>query len=191
MKNIINLVFFRGAIMIIDLKQLRLQPQQGEQFSFVEFYPDELVQGWGARFVEPVRVDIEVVFTGQMYIGTGRVATKLALACSRCLEPVLLDIAEALSITVIDAGSRKPEEFKDDVLVAEQGEVDIEPAVIEAIFSAIPLSPLCNSECQGLCPGCGVNKNMEACRCSGEDIDPRWEALKKLTREGGGQIGSS
>jgi len=190
-KNIINLVFFRGAIMIIDLKQLRLQPQQGEQFSFVEFYSDELVQGLGGRFADPVRVDIEVVFTGQIYIGTGRVATKLVLACSRCLEPSLIEVAEPLNITMIDAGSRRPEEFKDDVLVAEQGEVDIEPAVIEAIFSAIPLSPLCNSECQGLCPGCGVNKNMEACRCSEENIDPRWEALKKLTREGGEHIGSS
>lgn len=177
--------------MIIDLKQLRLQPQQGEQFSFVEFYPDELVQGLGARFADPVRVDIEVVFTGQIYVGTGRVITKLIAPCSRCLEPSLIEVSEELSITIIDAGSRKPEEFKDDVLVAEQGEVDIEPAVIEAIFSAIPLSPLCNSECQGLCPGCGVNKNMEACRCSEENIDPRWEALKKLTREGGEHIGSS
>jgi uncharacterized protein len=177
--------------MKIDLKQLKLQPQQSEHYSFVEFWPDELVRGLGAQFAEPVQVDIEVVFTGQTYVGTGKVKSKLVLACSRCLEPSVIQVAEELGITMIDAGSRKPEEFKDDVLVVDQGEADIEPAVIEAIFAVIPLSPLCNSECQGLCPGCGVNKNVEACRCSEENIDPRWEALKKLTQEGGEQIGRS
>ncbi len=167
--------------MKIDLKQLRNQPKQGESFLFVESWPDELLQGLGAGFAEPVQVDLEVVFTGQMYVGRGKVTTKLQLLCSRCLEPSIFEVDEALDLTMIDAGSRKPDEFKDDILLVEQGEVDIEPAVVEAIFAIIPLNPLCNMDCQGLCPGCGVNKNQEACRCQEDHIDPRWEALKKLT----------
>lgn len=167
--------------MKIDLTQLKHQPGQAERFSFVESWPEELVKGLGAGFAEPVKVHLEVVFTGHMYVGRGRVTTKLLLVCSRCLEPSVLNIDAALDLTMIDAGSRKPDEFKDDVLFVNQGEVDIEPAVIEAIFAIIPLNPLCNSDCQGLCPGCGVNKNQEACRCREDNIDPRWEALKKLT----------
>lgn len=167
--------------MKIDLTQLRHQPHQAELFNFVESWPEELVKGLGAGFAEPVKVHLEVVFTGHMYVGRGRVTTKLILFCSRCLEPSVFEVDEVLELIMIDAGGRKPEEFKDDVLFVNQGEVDIEPAVIEAIFAIIPLNPLCNSDCQGLCSGCGVNKNQEACRCREENIDPRWEALKKLT----------
>ena len=38
---------------------------------------------------------------------------------------------------------------------------------------------LCSPQCKGLCPGCGVNLNREACRCK-KQVDPRLAALAKL-----------
>ncbi|MGI6435310.1 MAG: YceD family protein [Syntrophomonadaceae bacterium] len=171
--------------MKIDLKQLKIQPQSIERFTIIELLPDTLFSGMGGRFLEPVRVDLKVSFTGQMYVGQGEVRTRLEFACSRCLTPHTFAIAEPLNLIMMDAGSQKPDDFKDDALPVEQGEVDIEPGIIAAIFSVIPFNPLCNPECQGLCSGCGVNKNKEACRCREDNIDPRWEALKKLNQEGG------
>lgn len=175
----------------IDLKQFKIQPQRIEHFTFMELLPDALLSGMGGRYLAPVRVDLEVSFTGHMYVGQGEAITRLEFACSRCLEPHIFPIAEPLNLIMIDAGSRKPQDFEDDALLVEQGEVDIEPGIIAAIFAAIPLNPLCSPECRGLCPNCGVNRNKEACRCREDNIDPRWEALKKLTWEGGEKIGRS
>ena len=38
---------------------------------------------------------------------------------------------------------------------------------------------LCSEDCKGLCPGCGVNLNVEPCRCK-KQADPRWAALEQL-----------
>lgn len=167
--------------MKIDLKQLKHQPGQTELYKFSEFWPDALVKGLGAGFMEPVTVDIEVAFNGQMYVARGRVTTKLQVFCSRCLEPSMVEVDNVLDLNMIDAENRKTDELKDDALLVEQDEVDIEPAVVEAIFAIIPLNPLCKLDCLGLCPVCGVNRNQQDCRCREDNIDPRWEALKKLT----------
>ena len=41
---------------------------------------------------------------------------------------------------------------------------------------------LCSEDCKGLCPGCGVNLNHEACRCK-KQVDPRLAALAKLLEQ--------
>ena len=53
----------------------------------------------------------------------------------------------------------------------------------EQFYLALPMKPLCREECQGLCPQCGVNRNVEACQCSTRWDDPRLAALKALIPE--------
>ncbi|MFQ5750583.1 MAG: DUF177 domain-containing protein [bacterium] len=59
-------------------------------------------------------------------------------------------------------------------------EIDLTAGVREALVLAIPMRVVCSENCKGLCPDCGVNLNEEACHCTHESIDPRWEGLKKL-----------
>ena len=51
--------------------------------------------------------------------------------------------------------------------------LDLEPIVHDACILELPLVPLCQDDCQGLCPECGVNRNFETCSC--EAPDPRIE----------------
>ena len=47
-----------------------------------------------------------------------------------------------------------------------QGEtLDLLPLLHDTILLAIPLAPTCQEECKGICPGCGVNLNLESCQC--------------------------
>jgi uncharacterized protein len=39
---------------------------------------------------------------------------------------------------------------------------------------------LCRSDCLGLCPQCGGNRNLDECHCDEDPIDPRWAALQTL-----------
>jgi uncharacterized protein len=49
--------------------------------------------------------------------------------------------------------------------------LDLEPIVHDACILELPLAPLCQDDCRGLCPECGVNRNHETCSC--EAPDPR------------------
>jgi uncharacterized protein len=47
----------------------------------------------------------------------------------------------------------------------------------QAAILDIPLSPLCQEECRGLCPVCGINRNETKCEC---DIRSTTKPLSKL-----------
>ena len=87
--------------------------------------------------------------------------------CARCLSPVPVGIEL---------------DYSDDYELQEgQDTVDLIPMVEECLFIHEPYRVLCDEECKGLCPGCGVNLNEEQCQCSQEaEIDPRLAALKSL-----------
>jgi uncharacterized protein len=42
------------------------------------------------------------------------------------------------------------------------------------------MHPLCRPDCQGLCPVCGKDRNVESCQCQTEWVDPRLSGLKAL-----------
>ena len=63
-------------------------------------------------------------------------------------------------------------EYRDDT-------IDLGEVVREQLYLALPMKPLCQEDCKGLCPVCGVNRNRETCTCQQEWVDPRMAALKE------------
>ena len=63
--------------------------------------------------------------------------------------------------------------------------IDLSEDARQTILLAVPLKLLCREDCQGLCPGCGVDLNREACRCAdapgGSPLGGLHEALKNRT----------
>jgi uncharacterized protein len=57
--------------------------------------------------------------------------------------------------------------------------------VYEQVFLALPTRPLCDEECRGLCPQCGVNRNAGQCSCTVDAGDPRLAVLRGLKIDGG------
>ncbi len=58
--------------------------------------------------------------------------------------------------------------------------MDLSPLIREQVLLALPTRPLCQEDCRGLCPHCGINLNRSACGCRVETVDPRLEALRSL-----------
>jgi hypothetical protein len=56
--------------------------------------------------------------------------------------------------------------------------------VHDALFAALPVMPLCQEDCAGLCPTCGINRNTGTCDCTVDVSDPRWAALDTLKGPG-------
>ena len=58
--------------------------------------------------------------------------------------------------------------------------LDIDSLCWEEFMLALPLRPLCNEKCQGLCTICGTNLNEKKCTCVREEGDPRLATLRTL-----------
>jgi uncharacterized protein len=51
----------------------------------------------------------------------------------------------------------------------------------EELLLATPAYPVCKADCKGMCPSCGARLGEEACDCATEEVDPRWDALRRLS----------
>jgi uncharacterized protein len=104
---------------------------------------------------------------------TGTVTAPWTGACRRCLTPA----SGVLRLTVRELYTEGGDGEETYPLVHD--EVDLEPLVRDAVLLELPQAPLCRTDCQGLCPFCGANRNEEACGCKAPP-DPRWGALDVL-----------
>ena len=62
-------------------------------------------------------------------------------------------------------------------------EIDIDQLITEQILLAVPMKPLCNSKCPGICPVCGKNLNEGKCNCKTDKVDPRLLPLERLKKK--------
>jgi uncharacterized protein len=67
-----------------------------------------------------------------------------------------------------------------DLSVFDGAVIDLDSLVREELLLAAPDQVLCQQNCQGLCPNCGVDRNLTACDCETAEMDPRWAGLKEL-----------
>ena len=74
------------------------------------------------------------------------------------------------------------EDDNDDILLLDNGTVDLSELARETFILNMPSKTLCREDCRGLCSGCGVNLNYEKCRCK-KEVDPRLAALAKLLEQ--------
>jgi uncharacterized protein len=123
--------------------------------------------------------------------------------CIRCLDPVELELDRKIQELyryepTDDRGkkSRKKDEDEvdleeEEVLYVEGEQVNLEIPVLDAIVLSLPVNPLCDEDCLGLCPDCG-EKWESLPEDHGHDlIDARWAGLQDLSKELGPDLGSS
>ena len=125
------------------------------------------------------------------YVADGTVKYTADLYCSRCLEPY--PIANTSPLHVRFQPRPEPAVENEEVEITDQEELDVEfysePVVplrdlaLEQIQLTIPMKPLCDENCLGLCPTCGINRNRESCACETSIVDERWGALKDIRDE--------
>ena len=139
---------------------------------------DGLYTAEGADLLLDLR--LESVVEG--VLATGRVSGSLVAECVRCLDPVEVEVdADFQELFYYDLEDLTPEELEEAVSVVEDL-VDTEALVRDAMVLELPLQPLCEPNCPGLCPECGVALAEDPDH-GHESIDPRWAALGALAGE--------
>ncbi len=138
----------------------------------------------GVTFRDVIRLKVHLQKVKEEYLLHGLVTAPVDVECSRCLEMYESDLVAEMDV-VIKTAEAKPMPASDraeDCIYLKQNEhiVDLTDMVRQALTLALPMKPVCNEECKGLCPNCGVNLNEETCDCSPDEIDERWDGLRNL-----------
>ena len=134
----------------------------------------------------------------------GRVIATLQLSCGRCLTPFPRPVDTTVDLTYLperppvvaakDAvkgpakGAKAPAVEQDVELQDEDLDtayyrdhvLDLAEMLREQFYLALPMQPLCRPDCRGLCPSCGIDRNVDTCQCKTEWVDPRLSVLKAL-----------
>jgi len=132
----------------------------------------------------PNKAQVHVVVDkfGSDYRLKVKLATVSENVCDRCLTEYKNQV-NAKQSQVYHAGeisSGQTSEFE--YLPSNAVEIDITDMLREMIVLQHPIKMLCREDCSGLCPRCGADLNNEECRCASDNIDPRWEQLRKLIK---------
>lgn len=82
------------------------------------------------------------------------------LECVRCLT----EFNQSLSIDFSELYAFKYRGISESgLLLPEDGNINLGPLVREYLLLEVPISPVCRSDCLGLCTICGADLNHETC----------------------------
>jgi uncharacterized protein len=172
--------------MLLDLTRYR---RPVESFSRT-FQPGEVGDKEDAyTVVAPVELAFDVHKDKDRFRLVGTVKAELELGCSRCLEPFRMPVDAAFDIRYLpaSAASTEPErEVEEEDLGTSyytDDQIDLNELLREQFYLALPMKPLCQEGCRGLCAQCGTNLNTGTCTCAPAWEDPRLAGLKALKRE--------
>jgi len=125
------------------------------------------------------------------YVADGAVSFTVDLNCSRCAE--IYPIANTSTFHVRFRPRPEASEENEEVEITDKEELDVEfysartipvrDLALEQIQLSLPMKPLCDENCLGLCPTCGANRTRERCSCETAVVDERWGALKDIREE--------
>ncbi|MBN2091009.1 DUF177 domain-containing protein [candidate division KSB1 bacterium] len=131
-------------------------------------------------FQSTINADITLQKFQQNFVIDVNLITQLHLVCDRCLTNFNFPIntRERLTLSYDKELAGADDEIK--ILDSKAYYVDLAEDVRDFLLLALPTKTLCSDKCAGICPGCGVDLNVETCRCEKKTIDPRWSALQDL-----------
>jgi uncharacterized protein len=123
-------------------------------------------------------IRLEAVMEGVLVSGTAR--APLSGECARCLDPITSSIEVEFQELFVYSDTRSGEEAGEDEYRLAGDLIDLQPVVRDAMVLALPLSPLCQEDCPGLCSVCGVRLADAEPDHQHDAVDPRWAALQGM-----------
>lgn len=115
--------------------------------------------------------------TPQGLLLQGKFEAKTEVECVRCLEPFTLTLK--WSFTDLFAFDKRSIS-ESNLLMPEDGQIDLEPLLREYALLEIPIKPVHQPDCKGLCPVCGANRNRVDCGHRPENPSSPFAELKDL-----------
>ena len=143
-----------------NVSQLLLEgPGATRDFDFSEPFPDPANE---LHLRGPISGHAHLTRTSEGILAHSDYHASVKLECSRCLEEAIAGVdgelaEEFLPTTDIRTGLpvEVPGVRDDQPLINEHHEIDLDEILRQDILTGLPLQPLCDAACPGLCPTCG------------------------------------
>jgi len=111
--------------------------------------------------------------------------------CSRCLDPYPIANESKFQLRYRPRPEGSGEESDEieiapddlDIEFYSERSISLKQLASDQIQLSIPMKPLCDEKCLGLCPNCGANRNRESCKCETTVVDERWGALQDIREQ--------
>jgi uncharacterized protein len=128
----------------------------------------------GVRTGSKLHIDARLESLHDGILVSGEVEAVAEGECVRCLievsVPVEVEFAELFAYSFDEAFD----------YAVQDDHVDLEPLVRDAVVLSLPFQPVCQEDCLGLCPECGVRLLDNPGHEHEAPVDPRWAALAGL-----------
>ena len=162
--------------------------EQAYSCSLLDF-PDLFVisEDGGPSFREPFTFDLRLQQTGKFVEVDGHLEAVVALKCGRCLQCFEHPLSEDFSLTFVPQGDEGEIEEEVELEADELGLITYKDEILELhdplqeqLLMAVPISPICNTSCRGLCLECGSDLNREKCGCIKKIFNNKFTALANV-----------
>ena len=144
---------------------------------------------------EIIEIDLRIQSVDEGVLATARLVATATGECTRCLKPIIWPIDENFAElyyyesraakTNAKKGSKSKSTHEEDIdlevddlsfMVGD--EIDLEPAIRDAIILNMEVNPLCSEDCPGIEAKQGENWSYLPADQAQVPADPRWSALK-------------
>lgn len=174
--------------LVLDMHDLGRQPGSTRPVQRVVGAPDALgTDVIGIPAGADLELDLRLEAVTEGVLVTGDVRGRAVGECVRCLdrvdEPVEVRLQELYVYPERQAAAAADGDDDEDLRELDGDLADLEPALRDAVVTALPFGPLCRSDCPGLCVQCGVRLADHPGHVH-EEVDPRWAALADLRSAG-------
>lgn len=140
----------------------------------------------------PIELELRLESVVEGVLVTGTADAHVEGECVRCLEPVEFDVdvdfQELYYYPESDerhrartTGTEDLDEDPEEETYRLEGDFfDLQPVLRDAVVLALPLQPVCQEDCLGLCSECGARLSDDPTHHH-DAVDPRWAALQGLS----------
>ena len=138
----------------------------------------------GVTAITQISVDLTIQQTGEEFFCQARVVGQVVMECARCLKEFPLEIVGGTNFIVTDdqkrVAGKVDEDSEEYVQMTSDQTAELGDMVRQELLLAMPMKPVCDEKCKGLCPQCGTNWNEAGCSCTVKPTDGRWQGLLDL-----------
>ena len=161
----------------VSVAEILGRPGESRPLALSEKVPGIRIELAEVEAHKPVTADLRVESVVEGVLVTGPASAPARFRCARCLKEIAgsveLDVCELFAVP----GHAVDDE---DVYRVEGDTIDLEPMLRDAVTLALPLNPVCDADCKGLCAECGLELATHTVDCVKEQPDPRWAQLDAL-----------
>jgi len=159
----------------VDVYDLMHRPGEMRDRSIDIIVPEEFGNAMiGMKAGSELRVELRMESLHDGILVSADIDGTATGECGRCL----IDIEQAVQVEIQELFAYSSDEaFEYEV---HEDTIDLEPVLRDAVVLSLPFQPICQEECLGLCPQCGVRLLDNPGHEHENPVDPRWAALGSL-----------